>query len=68
MKDLFNLVIMPTMRMMFLLMVIGMVLGSILLFASNFYEVFKKAPYMMPIMLFGGLAGAILLWGKHGKS
>ena len=64
MKDLFNLVIMPTMRMMFLLMVIGMVLGSILLFANAFFEFFKEAPYMMPIMLFGGLVGSILLWGK----
>ncbi|UNM95931.1 hypothetical protein MMG00_12120 [Ignatzschineria rhizosphaerae] len=64
MKDIFNLVIMPTMRMMFLLMVIGMVLGSILLFANAFFEVFKEAPYMMPIVLFGGLVGSILLWGK----
>lgn len=62
-KDIFNLVIMPTMKMMFLMMIVGMVLGSILLFASAFFEVFKEAPYMMPIMIFAGLAGSIFLWG-----
>lgn len=63
MKDFFNLVVMPTMRMMFLLMIVGMVLGAILLFTSTFFEVFKEAPYVMPIMLFAVLAGSILLWG-----
>ena len=62
-KDIFDLVIAPTMKMMFLMMLVGMVLGSILLFANIFFEVFKEAPYMMPIMIFAGLAGSLLLWG-----